>query len=97
MPLSKRAVTTLSEVNHSSDGRVSPIAMTAMEESFLRAVRRTKMDGFHFHDLSHAVTTRMAVKLPNVIELAAVTGHMSLLMLKRYYHLKAHDLAMKLG
>ena len=39
----------------------------------------------------------MAEKLPNVIELAAVTGHKDLRMLKRYYHPRMEDLARKLG
>ena len=39
----------------------------------------------------------MADKLPNVIELAAVTGHRSLQMLKRYYHPNVQALAKKLG
>ncbi len=42
----------------------------------------------HFHDLRHVAITRVAQKLPNVIELSAVTGHKSLAMLKRYYHVK---------
>jgi hypothetical protein len=33
----------------------------------------------------------------NLIELAAVTGHKDLRMLKRYYHPRATDLAKKLG
>jgi hypothetical protein len=41
--------------------------------------------------------TAMAKKLPNVIELSAVSGHKSLAMLKRYYHPDAQELAMKLG
>jgi hypothetical protein len=36
-------------------------------------------------------------KLPNLIELASVSGHRSLKMLQRYYHPKAEDLAKKLG
>ena len=68
-----------------------------MEANFLKAVQRTSLGDFHFHDLRHTGTTRMAYKLSNVIELAAVTGHTSLQMLKRYYHPKAHDLAIKLG
>lgn len=52
---------------------------------------------FTFHDLRHVATTRLAEKLSNVIELAAVTGHKDLRMLKRYYHPKAEDLAKKLG
>jgi len=39
----------------------------------------------------------MAVLLPNLIELSAVTGHKSLAMLKRYYHPSAAELARKLG
>lgn len=50
-----------------------------------------------FHDLRHEATSRLAEKLPNLIELAAVTGHKDLRMLKRYYHPKASDLAKKLG
>jgi hypothetical protein len=39
----------------------------------------------------------LANKLPNILELSAVTGHKDLRMLKRYYHPKAEDLALKLG
>jgi integrase len=97
VPLSTRAVETLRKVNRSSDGRVFSIGVAAMEANFLKAVRRADLGDLHFHDLRHTAASRMASKLPNVIELAAVTGHTSLQMLKRYYHPKAHDLAMKLG
>jgi hypothetical protein len=39
----------------------------------------------------------MAERLPNVIELSAVSGHKSLAMLKRYYHPNPEALAEKLG
>ena len=67
-----------------------------MEANFLRAVKRSGLHNLHFHDLRHTATSRMAHKLPNVIELAAVTGHTSLQMLKRYYHPQAEALALKL-
>jgi len=51
----------------------------------------------HFHDLRHEAISRLAEKLPNLIELSAVTGHKDLRMLKRYYHPRAEDLALKLG
>lgn len=51
----------------------------------------------HFHDLRHVATTRLAKLVPNVIELAAITGHRDLRMLKRYYHPDAKDLAKKLA
>jgi integrase len=50
-----------------------------------------------FHDLRHAATSRLAEKIPNVIELASITGHKDLQTLKRYYHPKAEDLAKKLA
>jgi len=97
VPLSSRAVATLKSMNPALEGRVFPINIAAMEACFLRAVRRSELHGLHFHDLRHTAATRMASKLPNVIELAAVTGHTSLQMLKRYYHPNAIDLAKKLG
>jgi len=36
-------------------------------------------------------------KIPNVIELAAVSGHKSLMVLKLYYRPTASELARKLG
>lgn len=50
-----------------------------------------------FHDLRHEATSRLAERLPNLIELASVTGHRDLRMLKRYYHPRASDLAKKIG
>ncbi|HYP67105.1 MAG TPA: tyrosine-type recombinase/integrase [Thiobacillaceae bacterium] len=46
-----------------------------------------------FHDLRHEATSRLAEKLTNILELAAVTGHKDLWMLKRYYHPRAEELA----
>ena len=96
VPMSRRAVTTIQRLARSPDGRVFPINCAAMEANFLRAARRAGLHGLHFHDLRHTAASRMANKLPNVIELASVTGHTSLQMLKRYYHPKAEDLALKL-
>lgn len=54
------------------------------------------LDDLHFHDMRHEAASRLADKLPNVLELSAVTGHRDLRMLKRYYHPRAEDLAKKL-
>jgi integrase len=97
VPLSSRALQTLRSIPQTLETRVFPISIAAMEASFLGAVRRSNLHGLHFHDLRHTAATRMASKLPNAIELAAVTGHTSLQMLKRYYHPNAVDLAKKLG
>jgi integrase len=97
VPLSSRAAEIIRTLPDSPDGRLFPITVAAMEASFLKAVRRAGLSGLHFHDLRHTAASRMAKKLPNVIELASVTGHTSLQMLKRYYHPKAEELALKLG
>ncbi len=81
----RRAVTRAREqyVRQCKDSRV------AIDPAFLTDLR--------FHDLRHEAASRLAEKLPNLIELAAVTGHRDLRMLKRYYHPRATDLAKKLG
>lgn len=68
-----------------------------LDAAFKRAIQRAGLVNFHFHDLRHTAITAMAERLPNLIELSAVTGHKSLAMLKRYYHPDVAELAKKLG
>jgi integrase len=97
VPLSSRAVAVLEALPRSIDGRVFPTTEDAVKKAFSRACVAAGLKDLHFHDLRHEATSRLAEKLPNVIELAAVTGHKDLRMLKRYYHPRAEDLARKLG
>jgi integrase len=69
----------------------------AAHAAFRNACARANITGLRFHDLRHAATSRLATKLPNVIELMAVTGHSDPRMLARYYHVKPEDLALKIG
>lgn len=97
VPLSTKAVGIIDSLPRSSAGRVIPLTEMGMEAAFRKACARAGIKDLHFHDLRHTATSRLAEKLPNVIELAAVTGHRTLQMLKRYYHPKAEVLARKLG
>lgn len=97
VPLSSRAVAALDGLPRSIDGRVFPTTEDALKKAFARACERAGIENFHFHDLRHEATSRLSEKLPNLIELASVTGHKDLRMLKRYYHPRAEDLARKLG
>ena len=97
VPLSRRAVELLRELPQCIDGRVFPIEPAAHHAAFKRACTRAGLIDLHWHDLRHTAITRLAEKLPNLIELAAVSGHRSLTMLKRYYHPSAADLAKKIG
>lgn len=97
VPLSSAAVAVLARLCNRPDGPVFSIAPQTTAAAFKRATVRATIKGLRFHDLRHTATSRMADKLPNVIELAAVTGHRSIQMLKRYYHPSAAALAKKLG
>jgi integrase len=97
VPLSGRAIKTLQTLPISIDGRVLPINFAALENNFKRARERAKLENLRIHDLRHTAVTRLAEKLPNLMELSAVSGHRSLAMLKRYYHPRAEDIARKLA
>jgi len=97
VPLSSTAVAVLASMQKLADGQVFSITAQTTAAAFKRATVRASIKGLRFHDLRHTATSRMADKLPNVIELAAVTGHSSIQMLKRYYHPNAALLARKLG
>lgn len=97
VPLSSRAVAALRSLDASAGDRPFPIAHAALSKMFDRLCARAGLSDLRFHDLRHTAATRLAEKLPNVIELAAVTGHRSIQMLKRYYHPAAETLAAKLG
>ena len=97
VPLSSTAVAVLASMQRLAEGQVFSIAAQTTAAAFTRATVRASIKGLRFHDLRHTATSRMADKLPNVIELAAVTGHRSIQMLKRYYHPNATALAKKLG
>jgi integrase len=97
VPLSSEALQILRCLCPSDEKFVFPIKHFTVDAAFKKAVIRAGINVFHFHDLRHMAITAMAKKLPNVIELSAVSGHKSLAMLKRYYHPNAHELALKLG
>lgn len=97
VPLSRKAVDLLRELPRCIDGRVFPIEAAAHHAAFKKACKRAELTDLHWHDLRHTAITRLAAKLPNLIELAAVSGHRSLTMLKRYYHPSAVELAKKIG
>lgn len=97
VPLSIRATEALQVLPISIDGRVLPINFAALENTFKRARERAGLNDLRIHDLRHTAITRLAEKLPNLIELSAVSGHRSIAMLKRYYHPRAEDIARKLA
>ena len=97
VPLSSRAIAVLQSMPRNIGGVVFPINGFTISAAFDRALDRAGITDFHFHDLRHMAVTELSKRLPNLIELAAVSGHRSLKMLQRYYHPDATELAAKLG
>lgn len=97
VPLSTQAIQILTEIPRNIDGRVFPVTHEVVSQAFNRARKQAGVKDVRFHDLRHMAITRLAEKLPNLIELSAVSGHKSLSMLKRYYHPNPELLAEKLG
>jgi integrase len=105
VPLSSRAVEiirTLMENHLIGAGRLFTLTAEGFKTAFRRArehvaTQHPEVAEVRFHDTRREATTRLAKKLPNVVELAAVTGHRKLDMLKRYYQPDPEELAKKLG
>jgi len=98
VPLSTTAVKILRTLPRSLHGQAfSGITTEAIKRAYIRAVRRADIQNLRFHDLRHEATTRLFEKGLNIMEVAGITGHKDLRMLRRYTHLKAEDLAKKLG
>ncbi len=110
VPLSSKAIELLQGLPRALRGPVFCTSDNAAKLSFIHAVQRARqryvetggtdermLVDLKFHDLRHIAVTRLAEKLPNIVELASVSGHTDVRMLKRYYHPKAEDLARKLG
>lgn len=97
VPLSSQAVGVLVQLPRDISGLVIPMKAAALHACFKRACTRSDLSDFHWHDLRHTAISHLSKKLPNLIELAAVSGHRSLAMLKKYYHPSATELALKLG
>lgn len=103
VPLSAAALTVLEDLRSlplSIDGRVFWWwkAADSFNKSWRRAIARAGIDDLRFHDLRHEATSRFFERgVFDSMEVASITGHKTLAMLKRYTHLRAEDLAKKLG
>ena len=97
VPLSSKAIELLQSLPRRIDGQVFGFAADSITQAFGRACRRAGIQDIRIHDLRHEGVSRLFELGLNPMEVAAVSGHKTLQMLKRYTHLKAEDLARKLG
>lgn len=98
VPLSSRAISALTALPRRIDGKVFGICPDAITKAFSRACERAGVTDARIHDLRHEATSRLFEKgTLDMMEVATITGHKTLQMLKRYTHLRAKDLVRKLG
>ena len=98
VPLSSAAIEVLQALPRHISGRVFSTDRMTLYKAFQRCCKTAGLDDFTFHDLRHEALSRLAERGDfTVLELAAVSGHKTLQMLKRYTHLQAESLARKLG
>ena len=73
---------------------MSPVALRRL---WRRACGQASIEDLRFHDLRHEATSRFFERGLKVMEVASINGHKDLRMLQWYTHLRAEDLAKKLG
>ena len=97
VPLSTAALGVLDQLPRRIDGRVWAMRPDSISQAFERVCKAADIEGLTFHDLRHEATSRLFEKGLNPMQVAAITGHKTLQMLKRYTHLRAEDLVGMLG
>lgn len=60
-------------------------------------MREAELENFRFHDLRHTTASYLAMNGATLIEIAAVLGHKTLQMVKRYSHVTDQHTSAILG
>jgi integrase len=81
------------DARESKTGARKPYDFT---EAWEGARRRAGLDDLRFHDLRHEAVSRLVEAGLSDQEVAAISGHKSMQMLRRYTHLRAEDLVARL-
>ncbi|MDR7927323.1 site-specific integrase [Acidithiobacillus thiooxidans] len=97
VPLTTKATQILRDLPRNMGGKVWTYTPDGMSTGYKRAVKRAGIKGLTFHDLRHEATSRLFEKGLGLMQVAAITGHKNMQMLKRYTHLKPEDLVKLLG
>jgi integrase len=73
-------------------GRDRAVRPYTVNKGWQRAMERAGISDLHFHDLRHEATSRLVERGLSDQQVAAITGHRSMQMLRRYTHLRGEDL-----
>lgn len=97
VPLSLKARDVLIQLEPKLSGPVFTYTSSGFKTTWSVMCGRLGIEDLHFHDLRHEAISRFfELGTMDLMEVAAISGHKSLSMLKRYTHLKAHRLVHKL-
>lgn len=106
IPASAQALAVLQSMPKTQCSKVFPVAAESLRKHYERAVRRAQsawsdkannpFTNLTFHDLRHQALSQLSDDGLNVIELAEVSGHRTLSMLKRYTHPSLDAILMKM-
>lgn len=98
VPLSSRAVELLEGLPTPIDGgRFFHLKADSVSNYFPIICEKAGIKDLRLHDMRHEATSRLFERGLSLMEVASITGHKTLAMLKRYTHLCPNDLAEKLG
>lgn len=97
IPLSLKARDMLIRLGVRSHGKVFDYTSNGLKSTWRFMLIKIGIQDLHFHDLRHEACSRLfELGTLDVMEIAAISGHKSLSMLKRYTHLRANKLVRKL-
>lgn len=97
VPLSIKARSALIRMGVESRGPVFKYTSSGIKSTWRFMMQKLDIEDLHFHDLRHACITRLfELGTLDIMEIASISGHKSLSMLKRYTHLSATKLVAKL-
>lgn len=97
VPLSIKARDMLIRLGVKSNGPVFRYTSNGIKSTWRFMIKKLIIENLHFHDLRHEAVSRLfELGTLDMMEVAAISGHKSLSMLKRYTHLKAGKLVRKL-
>lgn len=99
VPMSSQAMQILKDMPRRIDNKpVFGLTKDQITDRMRTTVKRAGLVDLRFHDLRHEATSRFFERgTLDMMEIATITGHKTMHMLRRYTHLRAEDLAVKLG
>jgi hypothetical protein len=65
----------------------APLRTYALPDPFQNAVKRAKLEDFHFHDLRHTFASRLIMAGVDIRTIQELMGHKTIAMTLRYSHL----------